>query len=89
MFVPGKPFQPSLVFVGKARSLPKSGALERSFTRVGSGLTHKIQDRLERLARDKHPSLLHQFVCYGRNKCYDTGPYSVRLLLVFQMSLIF
>jgi hypothetical protein len=28
----GRPFQPSLVFVGKARSLPKSEAPERCFT---------------------------------------------------------
>jgi len=25
-FAPGKPFQPSLLFVGKARSIPYSGA---------------------------------------------------------------
>ncbi len=29
MFVPGKPFQPSLMFVGKARSLPYCGAPEK------------------------------------------------------------
>jgi hypothetical protein len=33
--------QDSLMFVGKARSLPFSGALERFFTWVGSSLTHK------------------------------------------------
>ncbi len=32
----GKSFQPSLLFVGEARSLPQSGAPERCFTRVGS-----------------------------------------------------
>jgi hypothetical protein len=41
VFVPGKPFQPSLVFVGNARSLTLRGAPERFFTQVGSGLTHK------------------------------------------------
>jgi hypothetical protein len=30
VFVPGKPFQPNLMFVGEARSLPKSGASERA-----------------------------------------------------------
>jgi hypothetical protein len=35
VFVPGKPFQPSLMFVGEARSLPY-GAPEKCFTRVGS-----------------------------------------------------
>ncbi len=35
VFVPGKLFQPSLMFVGEARSLPQNGAPERCFTRVG------------------------------------------------------
>jgi hypothetical protein len=52
-FVPCKHLQPSLMFVGKARSLFKSGAPEWSFTWVDSGLTHKQSIRLERLARDK------------------------------------
>ncbi len=30
MFAPGRPFQPSLIFVGKARSLPESGAPEEA-----------------------------------------------------------
>jgi hypothetical protein len=37
----GRPFQFSLTFVGKARSLPWSGAPERCFTKVGAGLTRK------------------------------------------------
>jgi hypothetical protein len=37
---------------------------------VGSGLTHK-QTRLERLARDKHSSLLRKCVNYGRKKFYS------------------
>ncbi len=41
VFVPGKPFQPSLMFVGKARGLPKSGVPKRCFTFLGSILTHK------------------------------------------------
>ncbi len=35
------PCQPSPMFVGKARSLPKSGTLERYFTWVGSDPTCK------------------------------------------------
>ncbi len=31
----------SLMFLGKARSLPLSGVSKRCFTWVGSGLTHK------------------------------------------------
>ncbi len=43
MFVPGKPLQPSPMFVGKgkARSLPQRGGPEWYFTGVGSGFTHK------------------------------------------------
>ncbi len=66
MFVLGKPFKPSLIFVGEARSLPLSGAPERYFTQVASGLSCKHQTRLERLAMDKHSSLLRKSVNYGR-----------------------
>ncbi len=41
VFVPGKPFQPSLMFMGEASGLPKSGAPERCFSQVGSTLTRK------------------------------------------------
>jgi len=58
VFDPGKLFQPSLMSVGKARGLPKSGAPERHLTWVGSGLACKHCTRLEKLARDKHCSLL-------------------------------
>jgi hypothetical protein len=60
MFAPGKPFQPSLLFVGKARILPLSGT-----TFVGSCLTCKHYTILERLARDEHSSLLQEFVNYN------------------------
>jgi hypothetical protein len=48
----GKLFQPNLMFVGEARSLPYREALERYFIRLGSIIT-----RLEKLAIDKHSSL--------------------------------
>jgi hypothetical protein len=51
MLVSGKLFQPSLLLVGKARSLPKSGAAEKFFNRVDSCFTNK-PTRLEKLARD-------------------------------------
>jgi hypothetical protein len=35
MLVPGKPFQPSLIFVGKAMSLPRSGAPEMCLNQAG------------------------------------------------------
>ncbi len=43
MCVPGKPFQPSLMFVGEARSLPKIGASERCFIHVGTALPENIR----------------------------------------------
>jgi hypothetical protein len=36
-------------------------------------LLHYPQTRLERLARDKHTSLLRTFVNYGRKKFYNIG----------------
>ncbi len=44
VFVRGKPVQPSLIFVDKARGQPKSGAPESFFTQVGSSLTRKNLD---------------------------------------------
>jgi len=68
VFVRGKPFQPSLMFDGKAFSLPYNGASEKCFTQVGFGLTRKQYTRLERLDRDQHCNLLQKFVNYSRKK---------------------
>ncbi len=43
MLVPGKSFQPSLMFLGEARSLPESGTPERSLTQVGMALPTNIR----------------------------------------------
>ncbi len=43
VFVHGKTFQPSLMFLGKASSLTLSGASEMCVTQVGSGLIHKYR----------------------------------------------
>jgi hypothetical protein len=59
VFVPGKLFQPIILFVGKARSLTQSGAAESYFSRVGSGLNCKHYTRLEKLARDGTNSLAY------------------------------
>jgi hypothetical protein len=48
--------------VGKARSLPLSGAPESYFTWVGTCLTRKNYTILERLAKDEHSSLLKKIV---------------------------
>jgi hypothetical protein len=43
MFVAGKLFQPNLMFVGKARNVPQSGAHEQCFTWVGMALPANIR----------------------------------------------
>ncbi len=60
VYVPYRPFQPSLTFV----RLPKSGAPERCITLVGSGLTCKYWTKLERLPKDKNSNLLRTLVNY-------------------------
>ncbi len=50
----------------------KSGAYPR--VEHLKGLTCKLETRLERLAMEKHSSLLQKSVNLGRNKFYDTGP---------------
>jgi hypothetical protein len=67
----GKPLKHKSSALGKARSLPYSGAPERYFTRVGSGLTHEHWTRLERPVKDKHSSLFQTFVNYVRKKFYN------------------
>ncbi len=42
VFFPGQTLQPSLMFVGKARSLRYSGPPEWCFTLVGSGLKIRL-----------------------------------------------
>jgi hypothetical protein len=70
MFAPNRLFQPIIMFVGEAKSLHKSGAPERCFTRLGFGLIQKHLTRLERPARSKHSSLLGPFVSYKENKVF-------------------
>jgi len=47
-------FKHSLMFMGKARTLPSSGAPEKCKSLVGSGLTRQI---LDYAGMDKHSSL--------------------------------
>jgi hypothetical protein len=49
-FFPGKLFQPSPMFVDKTT---QGGSSKRCLTGVGSGLPHKHETRVDRLARDK------------------------------------
>jgi hypothetical protein len=61
--------------VGKAGSLPLSGAPERCFNWVDSCLPCKQYTILQRLARDEHSSLLQKFVANGSKKFNNIGPW--------------
>ncbi len=50
--LPGRPFQ---LLSGKDSSLPKSGAPQRCFTRISSGLTRKHYNTLEKVCRAQTP----------------------------------
>ncbi len=80
MFVPGKPFQLSLLVVGKTRSLPKSGAFERFFNREGSCFSNTYQTRLKGMPGANTLAFLRKFKTYGRKKFYNIGPWSFRNL---------
>ncbi len=62
MLVPGKPFQPNIIFASK-----HGAYLIEVLQGRGSGVTHKHSTRLEKLAKDKHSNLLLKFVNHGQN----------------------
>ncbi len=74
MFVSGKAFQPKEMFVGKAKSLPKWSNFGFSPLGQALGLTCTQKTKIEKLASDKHSSLLRTFVNYDRKKFHNIGP---------------
>jgi len=73
VFVPGKPFQTSLTFESKAAAYPSEAPIMCSTLRYAPGHTSKRTTKLERIATDKHSSLLKTFINYGREKVYKIG----------------
>ncbi len=65
-----KPFQPSLIFIGNAKSLLKRGVHERCSSWAGSGFTQKYYSRLERLAKEKKIWLIWSLHQRQRNEIY-------------------
>jgi len=59
---------------GQYVSNKMSRAPERFFNRVSSYFINKHWTKLERLARDKHSSLLRTFVNYDRKLFYNIEP---------------
>ncbi len=72
MFIPGKPFHPSLMFAGKARSLPKSEMPDRRSTQVGSGQPER---NVESAGRDRHSYSSGPFVSYKEKSFMPLTPY--------------
>jgi hypothetical protein len=80
----GPGHQTSLMFVGKARSLPLSGAPERYFILLESNLSHKHWTRLGKLkVTSKHSSLSQIFINYGCKKFITLSPepHIIKLLM--------
>jgi hypothetical protein len=78
MFVPGKPFQPSIVFVDKARSLPYRGAPERCITWVGCGGVRQLYISIDQL-----PVLIIYYVHHESRLYYNSA-----LTLVLTITII-
>jgi hypothetical protein len=62
------------MLVGKEGVYPIEEPFRGSTIGSAPGLDHKKLTRLERLARDKHSSVLQKFVTYGCKKFYNIGP---------------
>jgi hypothetical protein len=72
--VSGRPLQPSLLFAGKVRSLPKLSTFELFDSRGKLWPYPQTRDLPERDIITKHSSLLRKFVNYGRKKLITLGP---------------
>ncbi len=74
MFVPGKLFQPSQMFVGEPRTYPSEVPFRWYTLGKVPCLTYKDSTSFERLAKEKHSSLLRKFVNNGRKFFITLGP---------------
>ncbi len=78
MFVAGKTCQPSCLRVRPGANLRvehvNSSSLKDRLLALPTNIRLTL-DKLERLERDKHFSLLRTFVNYGRKKFYNVGPW--------------
>jgi len=88
VFVPGKPFQPSLMFVSKAGAYLNEAPLRCSTLGCAPSLTHQHETKLERPARDKHSSLLDTFVNYRCKRFMTLGPGCYSLKKISDLALL-
>jgi len=75
VFVAGRTFQLSLMFVGKTGTYLNVAPSRRSTLVWAPDPTHKYKTMLEMPARNKHSSLLQAFVNYVCKKVYIIGPW--------------
>jgi hypothetical protein len=61
--------------IGRRGVYPSEAPFRFSCLGYSPGLTHKYLTRLEKLARDKHSSLLQKSVNYDHKKFYNIGPW--------------
>ncbi len=83
VFVPGKPFQPSLMFVSKCTTLIQIGVFLRGSIQEGCGLYRKHQIKPERHDKDKHSSLLQTFIITDEKMFCNTWPRLSRNALAY------
>ena len=76
MFIPGKPFQPSLTFVSKPSTLPRVEHLWGAPFGKAVAFIANITLRFKGLTMT-NTSLLRKFVNYGGKKFYNDGPRDV------------
>jgi hypothetical protein len=69
--VPGKPFQPSLMFTGKIGAYQSKASFICSTIGLTPDLYHNHKTSLKIPASDKHSSLLQKFLIYGRKKTFN------------------
>ncbi len=74
-------FHPSLIFTGKARSLPLEWGSIRGSTSVGYSLAHTITTRPVVNGSDKHSSLLLYGNNYSRKTINNIGPAAVECII--------
>jgi hypothetical protein len=66
--ISGRPFKPTLMFVSKAGAFPSGVTFKCLTLRQITGIPHKHYTLLEKFGRNKHFSLLGQFVTYEEKK---------------------
>ncbi len=71
MFFLGKAFQPSLMVAGEAKAYPSEAPLRCSTLGWFAALPANISPGCERLAREKHSSLLSVFIIDEEKRFYN------------------